>query len=181
MYMKKIFKWSLVIIWMIIIFLFSSMDSYNSNTKSKGIITNIIDKTDKIKDKVEKKENNVTINNNENNNQVNNKVNNTNNERNKKIINLTEKLNKPLRKVVHGLEFLILFILILNALNFNYKNMLISTYISLIYACIDEIHQLFIPNRTGCIEDVLIDMSIIIVILFISTIYKLYKREKLWK
>ena len=38
-----------------------------------------------------------------------------------------------------------------------YKSILLSIGISFLYACSDEIHQLFVPGRSGNILDVLID------------------------
>lgn len=48
---------------------------------------------------------------------------------------------------------------------------LVSFSIIFIYACIDEIHQLFIPRRTGQIKDILIDsIGDIIGLIFINLI-----------
>ena len=51
-----------------------------------------------------------------------------------------------------------------------------SLLISFIYACSDEIHQLFIPGRSGQFTDVLIDTSGALIMLLI--IYLWQKRKK---
>ena len=64
-----------------------------------------------------------------------------------------------LRKLAHFMEYLVLGILIYNLLKeFNLSNInLISILLCFMFACFDEIHQLFISRRTGNILDVVID------------------------
>lgn len=82
--------------------------------------------------------------------------------------NLVEMLHTPVRKAAHMTEYAILAILICIPLiiNTNVQNIKIRDYgqifliafiICIIYAVTDEIHQLFVPGRTGKITDVLID------------------------
>jgi VanZ family protein len=55
---------------------------------------------------------------------------------------------------------MILALLVLNVLKlyFNIKQVIIITIIFVfLYACSDEIHQLFVPGREGAIRDVIID------------------------
>lgn len=160
----RIIAWLLVIIWMGVIFAFSSMDSEKSNNTSKGLITKAIDKTEKVENKTtdnveSKKENKIEEGKNE----------------------LVNKLNYPIRKCAHGTEYLILSILILTALintNEKYKNkyksaLLITIAICFLYACSDEIHQLFVEERTSSFIDVLIDtLGALIGSLLFSLIYK---------
>lgn len=63
------------------------------------------------------------------------------------------------RKMAHFTEYLILGILVINACKYNsVKDMIkLSILICILYACTDEIHQLFIQGRGGRIFDVLID------------------------
>lgn len=63
------------------------------------------------------------------------------------------------RKVAHFTEYLILGILVINALKYNsIKDMMkLSILICILYASLDEIHQLFVSDRAGNIFDVLID------------------------
>jgi len=74
-------------------------------------------------------------------------------------INNVELLETVIRKLAHLFEFFILGVLMINYLkNYNIKNyILISIAICFIYACTDEIHQLFIPGRDGNIKDIFID------------------------
>lgn len=68
--------------------------------------------------------------------------------------------NFIVRKVAHFTEYLILYVLLFNALleDFNFKkSLMISLFIVFVYACSDEIHQIFIPGRTARIRDVVID------------------------
>lgn len=160
----RIIVWLLVIIWMGVIFAFSSMDSEKSNNTSKGLITKAIDKTEKVENKTtdnveNKKENQIEKEKNE----------------------LVNKLNYPIRKCAHGTEYLILSILILIALintNEKYKNnyksaLLITITMCFLYACSDEIHQLFVEERTSSFVDVLIDtLGALIGSLLFSLIYK---------
>lgn len=138
MNVKKIISILLVLIWMIVIFAFSNMDSTKSNNQSKGAIDKVVE---------------VTI---DTSNQL-GIVDKVPTEKQKQ--NIVNKLNKPLRKVMHFTIYLILSILVLNALNnFNIKNKTIITIIfCLIYALTDEYHQTFINGRTGQLSDVLID------------------------
>ena len=64
-----------------------------------------------------------------------------------------------IRKLAHFTEYLILGILVLNLLKeFNIKNKIfIGALLCLLYAASDEIHQLFINDRSASILDVLID------------------------
>ncbi len=118
----------------------SSMDTNESNDKSKKTINEIIEKS----------------------------VETTNNwgitdkhPSNSKIEQIIEKLNKPLRKVAHASEYLILTILLIVALmNSGVKGktvFIIALIICFLYACTDEYHQTFVNDRTGQFTDTLID------------------------
>jgi VanZ family protein len=68
--------------------------------------------------------------------------------------------NFVVRKCAHFLEYMILALLVLNVLKlyFNMKQFIIITIVFVfLYACSDEIHQLFVPRREGAIRDVIID------------------------
>lgn len=62
-----------------------------------------------------------------------------------------------IKKTAHLIEYTILFLLWFRALG--EKNPGRALIYSLIYAFTDEIHQLFIPGRTGKLRDVGIDFS----------------------
>ena len=111
----------LVIIWMIVIFMFSSYNGNISGMQSDGIVAMLA-----------------------------------------KIIHYTgdiDILRVIVRKMAHFTEYLILGILVINACKYNsVKDMIkLSILICILYACTDEIHQLFIQGRGGRIFDVLID------------------------
>lgn len=118
----------------------SSMDTNESNDKSKKTINEIIEKS----------------------------VETTNNwgitdkhPSNNKMKQVIEKLNKPLRKVAHASEYLILTILLIVALTNSgikgKKTFIIALLICFLYACTDEYHQTFVNGRTGQFIDTLID------------------------
>ena len=68
--------------------------------------------------------------------------------------------NFVIRKCAHFIEYMILALLVLNLLKLRFKKeQLIIMTISFvfIYACSDEIHQLFVQGREGAIRDVIID------------------------
>ena len=71
--------------------------------------------------------------------------------------------NHLIRKSAHFIAYLILGSLVSNALtqsNFSGKSRVaIAWGISVLYAVSDEIHQLFVPGRSGQIKDVLIDSA----------------------
>ena len=139
--MKRVIAWLLVIIWMTIIFLLSDMTGDVSHSISEGtietVVTDVVDTTNKL---------NIT----------------KKSKSQKDIIkSISEVLNYIVRKILHILEYFILYLLIYNAFsNYkinSYKILIYSFIICLIYSCSDEYHQLF-RERTGHISDVFIDM-----------------------
>jgi VanZ family protein len=147
---KKIVLVSLTILWMITIFLFSNQGSTKSTEKSNSFVVNTIVRVYKLFD------NNVT---------------------DEEINNIIEFWEVPVRKTAHFTEFLILGILVfLTFRAFEIKNIYWMILLCFIYACSDEIHQLFVVGRDGNIIDVLIDcFGSIIAILVLN---KLKERKK---
>lgn len=133
---RIIISWFLVILWMLVIFSFSHMNGDNSNSKSKGTINKILETTNKVGitniDITEGKE-----------------------------AEAVDKLNGPLRKLMHMGVYFILALLVINALRVsNVKfnlTYLLTFIICFIYACTDEYHQTLIADRSGEFRDVLID------------------------
>lgn len=74
-----------------------------------------------------------------------------------------EKIDHPVRKAAHGTEYMILGILLMGALGSNgldgRKRAVIAFAAGTIYACSDELHQLFVPGRSCQITDVMIDST----------------------
>ncbi|SHK80652.1 VanZ like family protein [Clostridium cavendishii DSM 21758] len=85
------------------------------------------------------------------------------------------------RKTAHFTEYMILFFLAYKLLRIylDIKDTCVFGIIIVIgYACTDEIHQLFVPGRSGMIRDVLIDTSGGIFGLFIILLIKYIKKIK---
>lgn len=137
---RKIISCFFVILWAGVIFFMSSMDTNESNGKSKTIINDVVEKSVEttnglgITDKHPSKS---------------------------KMEQIIDKLNYPLRKVAHASEYFIFTILILIALKNSgvngIKMFVIALIICFIYACTDEYHQTFVNGRTGQFSDALID------------------------
>ena len=142
--MKKIISFIVLILWMIVIFSFSSADANKSTGTSDKVITTMIE----IKDKIT---NNETPNN------------------EKEII--VKNSSFYIRKIAHITEYLILGFLMFNLLKqYSVTNIYYAIGLSILYSCTDEFHQLFISGRSGSIRDILIDF---IGILIGTYLYKL--------
>ena len=74
-----------------------------------------------------------------------------------------ESFNHLLRKNAHFFAYLVLGILILNAVRrsgvLGFRGIILTLFISVLFAVSDEIHQLFVPGRGGQVKDVLIDSA----------------------
>lgn len=146
---RKIIKWILVILWMGLIFYFSSRDSDSSTEQSRSVVN----KTSIVEIYEEK--------------------NNTDNE------TALEDVDRIFRKVAHVVEYLVLAVLLCLALSeYNLslnKILLISFIVCLLYSVSDEAHQLLVSGRSGEIRDIIIDnVGCIIGLLG----YRLLKRRK---
>ena len=102
-------------------------------------------------------------------------------------VNIIEELQFIVRKSAHFIRYMILGILA-SCLILHYKNInkkyLLAFLICVIYAISDEIHQLFVPGRSGQVRDVLIDsagslLGIIIVMTFEKLLIKFNKKHKI--
>ena len=87
----------------------------------------------------------------------------------------------PVRKCAHLSLYLILGILVISLLReymvINTKLVLLSLLICFLYACSDEIHQLFVPGRSGEVRDVSIDT--LGAGLGVSFYYLVFRKEKM--
>lgn len=159
---KKIIYITLTIIWMIIIFIMSSMNTNESNGKSKQTIKKTVQKTTEISE-------NIGI---------------TDIKPTEKQVNETvNKLNFPLRKCAHATEYAVLAILIIFTLNsfwgknYSIKKIVMAIIICFIYSLTDEYHQSFVLGRTCQFSDCLIDtLGSLIMCLGYLAIKKLIKR-----
>lgn len=153
-----------IVLWMIIIFWLSSMDSGESNDKSMYAIDILINETLKITNKT-----GIT--------------NKHPSEENKKLF--IAKINRPMRKLAHASVFFVLAILIMIFLH-HYRikissSIVITLLISFMYALFDEYHQTFVIGRTGQFTDALIDsLGAILGIILVSIIiyHHTHKRKK---
>ena len=95
----------------------------------------------------------------------------------------------PVRKTAHFTIYTSLgMLLFLCAKTFNGNNKrraLISFILAFLYACSDEIHQLFVPGRSGEFKDVLIDslgaftgIMIVYLVCYLVKIKNLHKTNK---
>ena len=127
--MKKIIYLLFILLILSSIFFFSSKNSTESNGLSKKLINNTINIIENITHK-----------------DLNNKE-------------LVNSLNYPIRKLAHFTIFLLLGIsifLFINTFNIN-KKILISILICIVFAILDETHQMFSLGRSSSILDILID------------------------
>ncbi len=132
---KQIFLWILVILWMTLIFCFSSQNSDESAELSGGFITTFFSTFMDNFDNLSSDEKNDII----------------------------ESMQFFTRKSAHAFVYMVLAFLSSTAL-YSHKLKIklvvpIAFGITVIYAITDEIHQLFVPGRAGRISDVIIDST----------------------
>ena len=87
---------------------------------------------------------------------------------------MIQDLQFPIRKCAHITEYMILTLLIgvgLYAWNIRDKRlMILECAAAFIFACTDEFHQLFVPERSGQFKDVMIDSIGILAAIIITYI-----------
>lgn len=149
--MVKIIKLTLVILCMILIFWFSSDTADDSTKKSDGFIVKTCEFV--LGRELTEKEKDKYI----------------------------EDLVFIVRKGAHFSIYLILGILIMSYFKeiylINKKGLLIAFLICFLYACTDEIHQLFVPGRSGEIRDILIDSTGSLVGIYIYYFISMIRRR----
>lgn len=123
-------SWAAVLIWMLLIFNLSSQAASESDQLSTGITEIIVKVIEKI---IPKADFNI------------------------------EDFNHIVRKNAHFIAYLVLGVLVINALKMSgirgIRAFGLTLGICMLYAVSDEIHQLFVPGRSGEIRDVMIDSS----------------------
>jgi len=120
----------LVILWMIVIFLFSAADG-DESSKTSGWVGRMIGSIfhSDFEDWTEEEQ-----------------------------AAYAEKIEYPIRKAAHATEYAVLALLFFGALTFDGKKRYILSWIfTVLYACTDEFHQLFVPGRAGRLFDVGVD------------------------
>ena len=134
----KYVKCIIAIICCIMIFSFSAVPAKASTKQSKGLTYNVI------------------------------KLLNGNKLSEKELEKLTKKVNPLVRKIAHFSIYMILAIftyMFIEELNIKSKsekerlrkNIIYTCIFCIIYAVFDEIHQIYVPGRTGKVIDVIID------------------------
>lgn len=138
--MRKI-KLCLIILWMIVIFMFSNQKAVESSKLSDGLILRSVRIIEKINHKQYSDE------------------------------EILKRFIYPVRKLAHVTIYFILgFLVYLYIKDLKIDNkIIISILICVLYATSDEIHQLFILGRSGEVKDVLIDtLGSVLGILFLK-------------
>ncbi len=128
--LRRLVSWSLVIIWMIIIFFLSHQPAANSNGLSTGITEKIVEMLEKIVPKIEFE-----------------------------MENFNHIVRKSAHFFAYLLLGILVINGLRSSGLRGYKGMWLALFISVLYAISDETHQLFVPGRSGQIKDVLIDSS----------------------
>ena len=127
---QKLLPWILVILWMALIFFLSHQPAIESSELSSGITKRVYDIIKMIAPDIS--------------------------------LDLGS-FNHIIRKLAHFTVYLILGILVANGLIYTrtsrINTILLALLICILYAISDEIHQIFIPGRSGQVSDVLIDSS----------------------
>lgn len=128
--MYKLLSWIAVIFWMALIFYLSHQPAAISNELSSGITELIVDALEKLASQFQ--------------------------------FNIGE-LHHIVRKNAHFFAYLTLGILVLNGLRRSGVNIKqgagVALLICILYAVTDEVHQLYIPGRSGEVRDVMIDSA----------------------
>ena len=130
----RIILWSLAAGIAVFIFIMSSRDSTQSSNTSSGFIKAVVDALPHLKNLSDEQK-----------------------------LNIVAEMQFIVRKMAHGaIYFLLGLVTSLAMLCYEiklWKRPAISLGICLLYAVSDEIHQLFVPGRSGEIRDVLIDFT----------------------
>lgn len=129
--MRKVISILLVILWMLVIFAFSSDEGKKSQSISDDVIETVVVATTNI----EKNTKEMDI--------------------------IKDKSGYIVRKCAHFFVYFILGILVMIALNnYNLRYFIIyASIICIVYAIFDEFHQTFVDGRSGNIKDILLDSS----------------------
>lgn len=150
--MKRFILFILIILMMCVIFKFSSSNGEESTKQSMGLIGKTIGFVAEIINPDITEE--------------------------EKII-LYEKYHVPVRKLAHISEYFVLCLLVcmfFSTYNISYTRVIMYSFIlCFLYACSDEIHQLYVPGRSGNIKDVFVDS---IGISLVLVVYYFKKRGK---
>lgn len=145
----------LTLLWMTVIFMFSAKNADDSTEQSSfvtNILMNIFSNVYRNSDLSDK-------------------------------MQIIESMSFAIRKAAHFSIYSVLgllsFLSVYYLTKFSNKTPFISLLICFIYACSDEMHQLFVPGRSGQLRDVFIDFSgALLITLIILAVRKIYRKIK---
>lgn len=126
----------LALMWMIVIFAFSAQTSEESSAVSEGLSYRMVSTTGRLL-KLDIDE--------------------------EKIREIAGAIERVVRKAAHMTEYAILAVLLYVWINrwriSQVRRACLAAVLAILYACSDEIHQLFVAGRSGRVNDVLIDSA----------------------
>jgi len=128
--MYKIFSWTAVILWMVLIFNLSHQPATKSNQLSTGITEVIVENIEKIIPNAEAD-----------------------------ISRFNHIVRKNAHFAVYYVLGVLLINALRKNGAYSYRSVGLALLICILYAASDEVHQLFVPGRGGQIKDVLIDSA----------------------
>lgn len=130
--MKKFIKLGFIIVWCILIFLFSNENSSQSNSRSKNFLSDTIEIYEKVVDRPIQNKSNFII-----------------------------KWNRRVRKLAHFSIYFIFGIFVFwcfgDFISTPSKRICFSLLFCFVCAMVDEVHQFFILGRTASLFDIMID------------------------
>lgn len=96
---------------------------------------------------------------------------------------ILERIESIIRKVAHFSIYTLVGFLLMSFISTydlkESKRIMVSLCVGILYATSDEIHQLFVPGRSGQITDVILDsMGVMLGILLLLMVLELYKKMK---
>ncbi len=133
--MNRIISWLAVVLWMAFIFYLSHQPAAVSNEMSKGVTEVIIETVEKTVP-------------------------------NHAAMSIdVDQWNRIVRKNAHFFAYFVLGLFVIHAMKVSWQrkngwqNLALALGFCILYAILDEVHQLFVPGRGGQVKDVLIDAA----------------------
>ena len=132
--MKKVINIIILVLWMIMIFFFSSQGGKESGSLSTGAIEYTVKTFYNLTGQ------NITE---------------------EKLDLIVSTSSNVVRKTAHFLEYLVLGLLMINVIKdyrkISYKELIIVLVLCCLYASSDELHQIYVNGRSGEVKDVILD------------------------
>ena len=152
---KAIILWIFTIIWMIVIFAFSTNDGAASVSTSKKVSYEVVNIVEKKKTEEQKRE---------------------------RVEEINPTVRKLAHAFEYAILCILLLLALKSSNIKEYKIYLIALIICILYATTDEIHQLFISGRSGELKDVIIDTGgATIGLMIYELIRKMFTKKELKK